>query len=86
VPTLRGGWLAQSRGPPALVRCIPTLYGYAAIVYSDAVYRPYLPRLAKLFIYSSVVHQCCFSLFSSLPYAVGQASVRARPQVGGNGS
>ncbi|TFJ87438.1 hypothetical protein NSK_001769 [Nannochloropsis salina CCMP1776] len=31
-----------------------------------------MPMLAKLFILSSVVHQAIFSLFSTLPYAVGQ--------------
>lgn len=44
------------------------------------MYQPYMPMLAKLFILSSVVHQVCFSLFSSLPYAVGQVRRRPTPQ------
>jgi SulP family sulfate permease len=42
------------------------------LVFRSGVYQPYMPMLAKLFILSSVIHQVCFSLFSSLPYAVGQ--------------
>lgn len=44
------------------------------------MYQPYMPMLAKLFILSSVIHQVCFSLFSSLPYAVGQVRRSSAPQ------
>lgn len=54
------------------IACVPVLYGYAQIVFSQDIYQAYMPMLAKLFIFSSVVHQAVFSLFSSLPYAVGQ--------------
>lgn len=54
------------------IACVPVLYGYAQIVFSQELFQPYMPMLAKLFILSSVVHQAAFSLVSSLPYAVGQ--------------
>ena len=31
-----------------------------------------MPKLVKLVLFSSVVHQLCFSKFSSLPFAIGQ--------------
>jgi hypothetical protein len=50
---------------------------------SNDLYQPYMPMLAKLFILSSAVHQLCFSLCSTLPYAVGQVRTYVRGWVGG---
>jgi len=54
------------------VMCIPTLYGYASIIFRHADYAPSFNALTKLTLLSSVVHQLCFSAFSSLPFAIGQ--------------
>ncbi|CAM9585500.1 unnamed protein product, partial [Heterosigma akashiwo] len=47
---------------------------FAAIIFRDPAFHPYLGPLSKLVLVSSVVHQCCFSLWSSMPFAVGQVS------------
>eukprot|EP00588_Corethron_pennatum_P015446 CAMPEP_0194281134 /NCGR_PEP_ID=MMETSP0169-20130528/19960_1 /TAXON_ID=218684 /ORGANISM="Corethron pennatum, Strain L29A3" /LENGTH=1103 /DNA_ID=CAMNT_0039026103 /DNA_START=48 /DNA_END=3355 /DNA_ORIENTATION=- len=54
------------------VMCIPTLYGYASIIFRHAAYAPSFNALTKLTLLSSVVHQLCFSAFSTLPFAIGQ--------------
>mmetsp|Transcript_10448 Transcript_10448/g.15369 ORF Transcript_10448/g.15369 Transcript_10448/m.15369 type:complete len:636 (-) Transcript_10448:325-2232(-) len=51
---------------------LPVLMSFANIIYRDEAFRPYLPVLIKLTIVSGVVHQLCFSTFSSLPFAIGQ--------------
>eukprot|EP00904_Undaria_pinnatifida_P013030 jgi/Undpi1/8858/HiC_scaffold_25.g11320.m1 len=51
---------------------IPILYGYAAIIFRHSVFAPYMPALAKLIIFSSMVHQTVFSVSSTLPFAIGQ--------------
>ncbi|GMH93904.1 hypothetical protein TL16_g12754 [Triparma laevis f. inornata] len=52
--------------------CIPCLYGYASIIYRHSFYTPYLPLLSKLLILSSVIHQLSFTIFSTLPFSIGQ--------------
>ncbi|CAM9587850.1 unnamed protein product, partial [Phaeothamnion confervicola] len=64
--------LALIYGAVNAVMCIPVLYGYAAIIFSSAVFGPFMPALAKLVLLSSVVHQTTFSLLSTLPFAIGQ--------------
>lgn len=54
------------------IMCIPTLYGYASIIFAAPVYRDFLPALSKLVLLSSVVHQLVFSGLSTLPFAIGQ--------------
>lgn len=51
---------------------IPCMVGYAAIIFSDLAFRPYVPMLAKLILFSAVIHQVVFCLLSSLPFAIGQ--------------
>ena len=51
---------------------IPVEMSFGAIIFHDPVYAPFLPALIKLTLVSSMVHQLCFSTFSSLPYAIGQ--------------
>jgi len=51
---------------------LPVLMSFASIIYRDDAFAPYIPVLVKLTITSGMVHQLCFSTFSSLPFAVGQ--------------
>jgi hypothetical protein len=51
---------------------IPSMVAYAQIIFSAPFYKPYLDTLVKLVLFSSVVHQSCLSLLSSLPFAIGQ--------------
>jgi SulP family sulfate permease len=51
---------------------IPVSISFCSIIFRDAAFAPYLPFLVKLVLFSSAIHQICFSLFSSLPFAVGQ--------------
>lgn len=51
---------------------LPVLMSFGSIIYRDEAFAPYMPVLVKLTIVSGVVHQLCFSTFSSLPFAVGQ--------------
>ena len=53
------------------IMCIPCLYGYSSVIFSHAVYQPHINALSKLVVLSSMVHQLCFSLFSSLPFSIG---------------
>ncbi|KAG7382232.1 DnaJ sub B member 9 [Phytophthora pseudosyringae] len=54
------------------IRAIPTVYGYAAIIFSHPAFLHYMPALSKLVIFSSAIHQLMFTLMSSLPFAIGQ--------------
>lgn len=51
---------------------VPSLYGYSSVIFAAAPFGAYSSRLAKLVVLSSAVHQCCFSAWSSLPFAIGQ--------------
>ncbi|ETP31842.1 hypothetical protein F442_19322 [Phytophthora nicotianae P10297] len=51
---------------------IPTMYGYAVILFSHKDFEDFMPALSKLVIFSSVVHQVMFTLMSSLPFSIGQ--------------
>ncbi|KAL4099362.1 hypothetical protein PRIC1_007168 [Phytophthora ramorum] len=51
---------------------IPTMYGYAVILFSHRDFEDFMPALSKLVIFSSVVHQVMFTLMSSLPFSIGQ--------------
>jgi MFS superfamily sulfate permease-like transporter len=54
------------------IMCVPCLYGYASVIFSHPIYQSHINALSKLVILSSVVHQFCFSIFSSLPFSIGQ--------------
>ncbi|KAL3664539.1 hypothetical protein V7S43_010292 [Phytophthora oleae] len=54
------------------VRAIPTMYGYAVIIFSHHTFTSFMPALSKLVIFSSAVHQLMFTLLSSMPFAIGQ--------------
>ncbi|KAG7383540.1 Syntaxin-1A [Phytophthora pseudosyringae] len=51
---------------------IPTMYGYAVILFSHKDFHDFMPALSKLVIFSSVIHQIMFTLMSSLPFSIGQ--------------
>lgn len=51
---------------------LPALIAFAAIVFQDPTYTPYLGALCKLFFLSSAVHQFVFCWLSTLPFAIGQ--------------
>ncbi|GMG17751.1 unnamed protein product [Phytophthora fragariaefolia] len=51
---------------------IPTMYGYAVILFSHKDFENFMPAVSKLVIYSSAVHQVMFTLMSSLPFSIGQ--------------
>ena len=48
------------------------MISFAAIIFKDDVYIPYLDQLAKLAFLGSAMHQIVFTVASSLPYAVAQ--------------
>lgn len=54
------------------IMCVPCLYGYASVIFNHEVFQPHINALSKLVILSSVVHQACFTIFSSLPFSIGQ--------------
>lgn len=47
------------------------LYGYAAVIFNHPIFQPHMNALSKLVIFSSLVHQLSFVLFSSMPFAIG---------------
>ena len=47
------------------------LYGYAAVIFNHPVFRDHMNALSKLVIFSSMIHQLSFVLFSSMPFAIG---------------
>ena len=51
---------------------LPVLMSFSSIIYRDNAFDPFIPILVKLTVVSGIVHQLCFSTFSSLPFAVGQ--------------
>ena len=51
---------------------LPVLVSFASIIYHNEAFAPAMPTLVKLTLVSGMVHQVCFSTFSSLPFAVGQ--------------
>ena len=48
------------------------MIAYAAIIFADPFFGPYKDQLVKLVLFSSLIHQACFSAKSSLPFAIGQ--------------
>lgn len=49
----------------------PALYGYAAVIFNHPVFADHMNALSKLVIFSSLMHQLGFFLFSSLDFAIG---------------
>ncbi|RHY30459.1 hypothetical protein DYB32_004305 [Aphanomyces invadans] len=51
---------------------VPLMISFAQIIFRDPVFQPYLSELVKLTMVSGAIHQLCFSVSSTLPFAVGQ--------------
>eukprot|EP00978_Attheya_sp_CCMP212_P023724 scaffold73176_cov41-Attheya_sp.AAC.3 len=49
----------------------PGLYGYAAVIFNHEAFSSHMNALSKLVIFSSLIHQLAFTLFSGLPFAIG---------------
>lgn len=49
----------------------PALFGYAAVIFNNPVYSDHMNALSKLLVFSSLIHQLGFLLFSSLSFAIG---------------
>lgn len=51
---------------------IPVMISFAQIIFRDPAFQPYMTDLIKLVLVSAAVHQLCFTLTSSLSFAIGQ--------------
>lgn len=51
---------------------VPCMIAYAAIIFADPFFKDDMDQLVKLVLFSSLIHQGCFSTKSSLPFAIGQ--------------
>jgi hypothetical protein len=65
-------WISIMYGIINATIILPVLMSFGSIIYRDQAFAPYMPVLVKMTVVSGVVHQLCFSMFSSLPFAVGQ--------------
>jgi len=54
------------------IMCVPGLYGYTAVIFNNEAFGPHINALSKLVLWSSTIHQFSFTIFSSLPFAIGQ--------------
>lgn len=54
-----------------VIIAVPGLYGYSSVIFNHPVFQPHMNALAKLVLFSSMVHQIGFLLFSSLDFAIG---------------
>eukprot|EP00535_Pseudo-nitzschia_heimii_P013035 CAMPEP_0197194584 /NCGR_PEP_ID=MMETSP1423-20130617/29517_1 /TAXON_ID=476441 /ORGANISM="Pseudo-nitzschia heimii, Strain UNC1101" /LENGTH=616 /DNA_ID=CAMNT_0042648031 /DNA_START=127 /DNA_END=1977 /DNA_ORIENTATION=+ len=50
---------------------LPVIMSFGNIIYRDDAFAEYMPVLIKLTMVSGMVHQLCFSIFSTLKFAVG---------------
>ena len=50
---------------------VPGLYGYAAVIFNHPVFASHRNALSKLVIFSSLMMQLSFTLFSSMDFAIG---------------
>jgi hypothetical protein len=58
----------------ALVNVIisaPGLYGYSAVIFNNQAFENHMNALSKLVLFSSLIHQLGFLLFSTLDFAIG---------------
>ena len=54
------------------VMVIPVMISFTSIIFRNQAFEAYMPSLIKLVLFSSMLHQVSFTIFSSLPFAVGQ--------------
>jgi hypothetical protein len=50
---------------------VPGLYGYAAVIFNNPIFENHMNALSKLVLFSSLIHQLGFLLFSTLDFAIG---------------
>ena len=55
-----------------LVILAPVAVSFTSIIFSHPIFAKILPSLTKLVLFSSACHQIAFSMFSTLPFAIGQ--------------
>lgn len=63
---------AAVTGAVNAVVALPIMLSFAAIIFRDPFFHPYLGSLVKLVFLASALHQAAFAAFSTLPFAVGQ--------------
>lgn len=51
---------------------LPVVASFASIIFQAPFFGPYIGQLVKLVCLSSALHQLIFSLFSTMPFAMGQ--------------
>lgn len=54
------------------IMCIPVMISFASIIFRDDAFREVLPSIVKIVLFSCMIHQIAFSVFSGLTFAVGQ--------------
>lgn len=54
-----------------VIIAVPSLFGYAAVIFNNPIYSSHMNALSKLLIFSSLIHQLGFFVFSTLPFAIG---------------
>ena len=54
-----------------VIIAVPSLFGYAAVIFNNPIYSSHMNALSKLLIFSSLIHQLGFLVFSTLPFAIG---------------
>jgi SulP family sulfate permease len=54
-----------------VIIAVPGLIGYASVIFNHPSFQPHMAALSKLVIFSSLVHQFAFTMFSSLDFAIG---------------
>jgi len=54
-----------------VIIAVPGLYGYASVIFNHPSFQPQMASLSKLVVFSSLVHQLGFLLFSSLNFSIG---------------
>ena len=54
------------------IMVVPVMISFCSIIFRNNAYAEFQPSLVKLVLFSSAIHQLCFTVFSSLPFAVGQ--------------
>jgi len=82
-PSKRSGGASSSEGKKGdflsylvyaivnIIISVPGLYGYSSVIFNHPIFADYMNALPKLVIFSSCIHQLGFTLFSTLPFAIG---------------
>lgn len=65
-------WRDSLYGVINAVMLVPVMISFCSIIFRNVAFSSSLPQLIKLVLFSSAVHQLAFTVFSSLPFAIGQ--------------